>query len=446
MGEHHQLKRSLGFWALFIYGVGDILGAGIYALVGKIAGIALDWSWLAFMIAIGVASLTALSYAEMVSRFPHSGGAAYFCQQAFRRPEPVLIIGWLVFCSGLFSMATLSHAFADYFGAMLPLKADPEATSVVPILVRASLIVIFLSIVCYVNFRGIELSSTANIICTSIEVTGLLIIIGAGLLFLAGGGEAVANASIELPEATPSVGWLLVLQAGALAFYACIGFEDLVNVAEETIRPERNLPLALLAALATAGLLYLATVLICIHVVPPAELGQVEAPLLYVLERAAPNFPSGLFAAIPLFAVANSALLNGIMASRLLYGMSREGLVPGFFAHVHLTRRTPHFAIIAVWLAAVALALSGTLVFLAGSASVLLLSVFLLVHIALLVVKLRVGGDAPFRIHPRVPLLGILLTGALIVFIPLGSLLPAALMLGLGLLIAIVHWALMGRS
>ena len=422
--DHHRLKPSLGFWALFVYGVGDILGAGIYALVGKIAGIAGAASWIAFLIAIAAALLTALSYAELVNRFPHSGGASYFCQQAFQRPEPAILVGWLVFCSGVASMATLSHAFAGYFGELLP-QVSP-----------AVLVVLFLAAVSLVNFLGIELSSLANITCTAIETGGLLIIIAAGLFFLSGGHAPVA------PPAAPlqPIAWIAVLQAGALAFYACIGFEDLVNVAEEAREPRRDVPRALLAALLVAGALYLIVAAICVAVVAPERLAESPAPLLLVLQQAAPAVPLELFAVIPLFAVANSALLNGIMASRLLFGMSRERLLPWWLARVHAGRRTPHVAIIVVLAVAAVLALSGTLVYLAGTASVLLLGVFAMVHLALLAVKLREPApESGFRIPMIIPAVGIFLSLGLMAFAPGASLIPGAVMLALGLLIVALH-------
>lgn len=441
MNDQPGLKRSLGFWALLIYGVGDILGAGIYALIGKIAGIAGMYAWLAFLIALLVATLTALSYAQLVARFPHSGGAAYFCQRAFHRPEPVLLVGWLVFCSGLFSMATLAHAFADYSGAIV---------GEVP---RETLIVFFLVAVCAVNFYGIEMSSWTNVVCTVIEVSGLLIILAAGAWFIFGGNPTAMVATPTDATAPSSLVWLAVLQAGALAFYACIGFEDLVNVAEEAKQPRRDLPLALLSALGIAGLLYLLTVVVCTRVVDPAGLSESTQPLLEVLRIAAPGFPQRLYAFIPLFAVANSALLNAIMASRLLYGIAREGLLPPWLAAVHRQRQTPYVAILTVLVLAVALALSGQLMYLAGSASVLLLGVFLLVHIAFIVIQLqetRSGGGARFATTLRISslsaaLAGVLITCGLMAFIPQPSLLRAGLMVAAGLLIVVIYWTVRRR-
>jgi amino acid transporter len=374
---------------------------------------------LAFLIALGAAALTALSYAELVGRFPHSGGASHYCHQGFRRERPALLVGWLVFCSGVVSMATLSQAFAGYFGRLVPTGPD------------WFFMVVFLLGVCWINFWGIEFSSTANVVCTAIEASGLIIIIVAGLWYLSGDPRPVAGVNDRLAETVP---WLAVLQAGALAFYACIGFEDMVNVAEEARRPQHDLPLAILAALGCAGILYLAVVAISVAVVAPDKLGNSAAPLLDVLHEVAPTVPSGLFTLIPLFAVANSALLNGIMASRLLYGMSRERLLPLRLSRVHASRRTPHVAIGVVLAVAVGLALSGTLVFLAGTASVLLLGVFVLVHLALLVVKLRDPVQPPgFRIPWLVPAVGALVSASLLFFAPRESLIPAALLLGVGL-------------
>jgi amino acid transporter len=421
-----ELKRTLGFWTLLVYGIGDILGAGIYALVGEIARIAGPLTWVSFLIALAAAALTALSYAELSARFPHSGGAANFCQQAFRSDAPAVLVGWLIFCSGVLSMAVLSRAFAGYFGEILPDVPD------------WALVLSFLTALAWVNFRGIEFSTTANMVCTAVEVLGLAVVIAAGLSFVF--TDPMTQAAPTPPQPTPSApGVWSILQAGALAFYAYIGFEDLVNLAGEAREPRRDLPRALLGALGCAGVIYLAVVAACLAVLSPEELGRSQAPLLDVVRRAAPAVPVWLFAVIPLFAVANSALVNSVMASRLLYGMSQERLLPAWLARVHPRRRTPYAAVIFVSAVAAGLALSGTLARLAGTTSVLLLIAFLMVHVALARVQRGPEPSPGFAVPGVVPIIGAVSVGCLAVFVPPSSLPAAAVMLALGLVLVAVH-------
>jgi APA family basic amino acid/polyamine antiporter len=414
----HQLRRSLGFWALVFYGVGDILGAGIYALVGKVAGVAGSASWAAFAVALLVAGLTALSYAELGGRFPRSAGEAFFTEQAFGRPGLALVVGWVVLCSGILSLATVSVAFGGYLGGLVP--GLPSSVAVAGILLLLAAI----------NFRGMRESSTANIVATMVELTGLLIVIVMGALFLAEDPQAGIHQTVA---AGGEVSWHGIARGAALSFFAFIGFEDMVNVAEEVKDPERNMPRAILVALCVTGIVYLMVVIIATSVVPPATLAESEAPLLSVVQRSTDVVPDRLFALIALFAVANTGLLNFIMGSRLVYGMSRQGLLPSAFGRVHSTRRTPHIAIATVLAVALLLALSGTLTYLAGTTSLLLLTVFFTINASLIVIKRRQREPLRTFCAPRVvPVAGALTCLALMPFVPRSSLLTAAIILALG--------------
>jgi APA family basic amino acid/polyamine antiporter len=413
-----QLRRSLGFWALVFYGVGDILGAGIYALVGKVAGVAGSASWAAFAIALLVAGLTAITYAELGGRFPRSSGESFFVEQAFGRPGLALVVGWVVLCSGVLSLATVSVAFGGYMHGLAP--GLPPSVTVVGILVLLAAI----------NFRGMRESSTINIVATMVELTGLLIVIVVGTLFLSDAPDVGIRETIT---ASSHVSWKAIASGAALSFFAFIGFEDMVNVAEEVKDPERNMPRAILLALAVTGLVYLLVVLIATTVVAPATLADSKAPLLAVVQRATNIVPDRVFTLIALFAVANTGLLNFIMGSRLIYGMSRQGLLPSALGTVHPTRRTPHLAILTVLAVALTLALSGTLTYLAGTTSLLLLVVFFAVNLSLVAVKRHDHGPLRTFCAPRlIPIAGALTCLALMPFVPRGSLLTAVVILGLG--------------
>lgn len=397
-----QLQRRLGLVALVFYGVGDILGAGIYALVGKVAGMAGDFSWLSFVIALIVASLTGLTYAELGGRFPRSGGEAHFCRQAFERLWIAKLIGWLVFWSGVVSLATISRAFAGYL-----LEQWPGASA-------ASVMTALLVLLAIINFVGIQFSSSANIVCTLVELSGLLIVIVTGVTFLLQGNHAFADDAGMVVDSVPADA-LSVLQAAALAFFAFIGFEDMVNVAEEAKNPRRDMPRAIILAAGIAGVLYIAVVLVAIHVVPPQVLGRSKAPLLLVVQTAAPAIPTWLFTAIALFAVANTGLLNFITASRLLYGMSQDRLLPGWLGRVHGSRLTPHWAILTVLIVTFTLAMTGTLAYLAGTTSVLLLLVFLTMNVALIRLKHNSKSNAgSFSVPMVLPVIGAVVCAGLL--------------------------------
>ena len=413
-----QLRRSLGFWALVLYGVGDILGAGIYALVGKVAGVAGAASWAAFAVALLVAGLTALSYAELGGRFPRSAGESYFTQQAFGRPGLALVVGWVVLCSGVLSLATVSVAFGGYMSSLVP--GLPPSIAVTGILLLLAAI----------NFRGMRESSTTNIVATMVELTGLLVVIVVGARFLFDSPDVSIRQTIA---ASSEVSWIAIARGAALSFFAFIGFEDMVNVAEEVKDPERNMPRAILLALLIAGCVYLLVVIVATTVVPPATLAESEAPLLSVVQRASDVVPDRLFTLIALFAVANTGLLNFIMGSRLIYGMSGQGLLPSALGTVHPKRQTPHLAILTVLLAALTLALPGTLTYLAGTTSLLLLLVFFTVNLSLVIIKRHDRKPLRTFCAPRtIPIAGALSCLGLMPFVPRSSLLTAGVILALG--------------
>jgi amino acid transporter len=433
--EPAGLRRALGRGALIFYGVGDILGAGIYALIGTVAGVAGPRAWQSFGLAMLVASFTALSYAELVRRFPHSSGEAYYCQQAFRRPEIAVFIGWLSLASGIVSMATAARAFAGYLlPSLLGLGGiGPETW-------RMIAMVAFAVLVAAITWWGIRQSSLVNIGCTVAEATGLLIVIAAGVWFLA---RAPPDRNVVAEVTTTGEDWLAVTRGAALAFFAFIGFEDLVKVAEEAKRPERDMPIAILTALLAAGCLYVLVAWVATAVVAPAELKASRAALLTVVRVAVPHFPLWVFGVIALLAIANTGLLNFVMASRLLYGMARQGLVPRWLGEVSSQRQTPHLAIAVTLTLVLLLALSGTLGFLAGTTSVLLLLVFVSVNLSLVTVKLRdTDSGLGFRVPLAIPLTGVVASAGLVPCVPWRSLLTAAAIVAIGLVVAGVHrWA-----
>jgi amino acid transporter len=431
--EADSLKRVFGLPTLVIYGVGDILGAGIYAVIGKIAGLSGSLVWASFLTAMAVAALTALSYAELGSRVPQSGGVATFIHRAFRRDWLSILVGWLMFCTCLVSMATLSKAFAGYLNAFAP--------AIPPWLI----IIALFSALAFVNFRGMQESSALNIFCTALEVSGLVIVILVSALFLIGGTAGAGNPPASPVPNAQAIGWTAIIQGAALAFYAFIGFEDIVNVAEEVKNPERNVPRAILFALGIAGVVYILVSWLATNVLSPAELSASNAPLLDVVRRSQPNFPAVVFSLIALFAVLNTALLNFVTASRLLFGMSREGLLPAWLGKLHPRRATPYRTLLVILPLAIFLALSGDLQFLAGTTATLILAMFCLVNLSLLVIKRREPRSEGFQVPIPIPALALLSNLFLIAFAETKSHIAALVFTGIGILLVLIRNAFSRR-
>lgn len=423
-----ELKRTLGLFSLVAYGVGDILGAGIYALVGKIAGLVGSACWISFLISFFVAALTGLSYAELGSRFPKSAGETHYTLKAFHKPVLAYAVGFLVLMSGVVSMAAVSHGFGGYVRALFPGVS------------LWAVILVFFTVLGAISFWGMRESSVTNIVCTAVELAGLLIVIAIGLAHF---GRVDYLEFATAPEGTSP--WGAVFQGSVLAFYAFIGFEDMVKASEESHSPAKLIPRAILISLALIGVFYILTALAAVSVVPAQELAASQAPLMTVVERGAPGFPRGMFTFIALFAVTNTALVNFVMSSRLLYGMAREGLVPSVLGRVHPVRSTPHWAIGVVFVLALTLALTGTLSRLAQSTATLLLIVFVFVNVSLAVLKIQVksqGASKPhesarsegfFSVPVFVPILGALTALFLLAHVSASALVTAAVLLAVAL-------------
>ena len=381
----------MGLPALVIYGVGDMLGAGIYGLIGQAAGLMGHMVWLAFAGSMVAATLTGLSYACLGSRYPRAAGAAYVTHRAFRLAPLTYVLGLCVTASGLTSMATGSRVIAGYLQKLgLDLPMEWMALG-------------FLVLLTGVVLRGMRESTWMNAVCTTVEFSGLVLVIAVGLPY---------RGSVDyltMPPGVESSSDLLrlTLQGSVLTFFSFIGFEDMLNVSEEVKDPERTLPRALVIALLVATVIYMAVAITAVSVLPPDVLAKSPAALVDVVTTAAPWVPRWLFTGIGIFAVANTALLNYIMGSRLLYGMSRQGLLPAALGTVHPTRQVPQRAALTLLAVVVGLVMIGDISALAAATSLLLLSAFVVVNTALLVLKSR--KDEPtgqFEIPAAVPLLG----------------------------------------
>lgn len=393
-----ELRRSIGPLQLFAYTLGGMLGAGIYGLVGRAAGQLGGALWLGFGVAMVAALLTGLSYASLGSRYPRAGGAAYVTQRGFHRPLLTWTVGLAVMASGLTSVATQSRVVAENLLRLIDMPGVP------PVLVSLG----FLLLVAGIVARGIRESMWLNIVCTLVEACGLLLVIAVGFRFL-GGADLWETPSPEGLSAT------LLLQGAILTFFAFIGFEDTLNVAEECHDPSRTVPLGIISAMLVATALYMAVAVTAVSVVPWRELAAAPGPLAEVMARAAPWMPGWIYVAITVFAVANTALLNYVTASRLTLGMARQGLLPEALGRVHPRTRTPHVAVMALFAVVVALMLAGNITQLASATVLLLLAVFACVNVALLVLQRRPGEPrGGFEVPAFVPALGALVCLALL--------------------------------
>lgn len=399
--EPTHLARNVGLLSLTLYGVGDILGSGIYGLVGKAAGEMGSAVWLAFLVSMIAAGLTGLSYASLGSRYPRAGGAAYSTYRAFKSGFLSYVVGLAVLASGLTSMATAARVFAGYLSGTGVLGDFPVWI----------IAFVFSILVALLVFRGIRESLMANGVFTLVEVGGLLLILVVGASYL---GSVDYFDATTVTNPTGELGLSLVLSGAVLTFYSFVGFEDMLNVAEEVKEPRKTMPRGLLLAVGISSLIYMGISLVAVSVIPAAELAQSKQPLVDVVAKAAPGFPTPLFSVIAMFAVANTALLNFVMGSRLLYGMARNGLVPSALGRVHPKRRTPALAVLAVWCLFVVLILSGDISSLAKATSVLLLSCFTIVNIALIVLKRAEKIPGSFEVPSFVPALGAMICLALL--------------------------------
>jgi amino acid transporter len=411
---------------LTVFVIGDVLGAGIYALVGEVGGEVGGAIWTAFLLAGVLALFTAASYSELVTKYPRAAGAALYVHRAFKSDFFTFVVAFAVMSSGVTSAATLATAFGgDYLSEFVELPT---------VLVGLA----FVTVISLVNFRGIRESVGLNLGLTAIELTGLLLVVVIGLAFLLdGGGDPGRALEFKSGEAVP----LAILAGASLAFFALIGFEDSVNVAEETRDPSRVFPRALFGGLLVAGVIYMLVTVIASMAVETEALVDSDGPLLEVVDQGPLAVSTELFAAIALFALTNGALINLIMASRLVYGMSSEGIVPKALGRVHPERRTPWVAIVFTASLAAILIVIGDLDTLADTTVLLLLFVFVCVNAAVLVLRREPVDHDHFRAPTAVPVLGVLACAALIVHKAFDDLTVFAYAGGL-IALGIVLWAL----
>jgi len=380
------------------YGLGNILGAGIYVLVGKVAAVAGYFTPLSFLLSGFVVAATAFTYAELVSRYPRSAGEAIYVQQAFGHKLLSVVVGLMICAAGIISSAAIAQGFVGYLQIFY---TTPPVLSVIV------LITLLGALACW----GISQSVRVVAIITVLEMAGLLLVIWIG-------SELILSGRNHVPTGTAESGlpWIGIWYGAFLAFYAFLGFEDMVNVAEEVRHPRVYLPAAILIALLIALLMYGAVAYVAVHIVDPARLAQSDAALVTIVSVATGSKGS-LIAMIAMLAVVNGALVQMIMVSRILYGMGKQLWIPAVFGHVHPATRTPIFSTIVVSILVMAMAAWLSIESLAALTSFIILLVFALINLALIKIK-RVPAEKLilFEVPSWVPVVGLFTTAGLAIF------------------------------
>jgi APA family basic amino acid/polyamine antiporter len=387
-----ELKRHMGLFHLTMYGVGLILGAGIYVLIGEAAGFAGDSVWVAFALGSVVALFAGFSYAELSSLFPKAAAEYTFVKNAFKNNFFAFVIGWLTAITSIITAATVALGFGGYFAEFVN----------VPIIFSAIGLLVVLSII---NFVGIRESSWTNVIFTVIEATGLILIIIIGFTF----------SSPEPVNYTESpLGLSGIAIAFVLIFFAFIGFEDMANVAEEVKKPKKTIPRAIILSVLISGVVYILVSLAVVRVVNWEELVSSGAPIALVAQRGLGAEAHILLSAIALFAITNTVLITLVAGSRMFYGMAKAKVFPPILEKIHFKTKTPWIAIIVILITAIAFTFFGDIVIIANITVFAIVITFGAVNLSVIVLRYTEPNiERKFKVplnigkFPILPLFGI---------------------------------------
>ncbi len=401
--NNNSLKRSLTLPMITFYGLGNILGAGIYVLVGKVAADAGYFTPLSFFLASIVAALSALSYAELAARYPVSAGVAVYLYEGFHKHFLSRLVGIMICLAGIISAGALSHGFAGYFSVFVE---APSWLTITLMILGFGVLAIY----------GISESVWLASLLTLVEIFGLLMIMFVGMDQFP---EFINVVQLNQASAV-SFSWIGVFAGAFLAFYAYIGFEDMVNVAEEVKQPEKNMPRAILLAVIISTLLYAGVSIIAVMSIAPEQLAKSTAPLADVYVKETGNSPL-VISLISMIAVVNGVLIQLIMSSRILYGMACKGWLPKWLTYVSVTTQTPVISTIVTVSLILFFALLLPLIQLAELTSYLILMVFMLVNLALLRIKQTNPQPQNVRVYSKwIPRMGFV-TATLFLIIEISS-------------------------
>ena len=386
-----ELKRHMGLFHLTMYGVGLILGAGIYVLIGEATAFAGNSVWISFLFGIIIAMFAGLSYAELTALFPKAAAEYTFVKHAFKNNFLAFIIGWLTAITSMITAATVSLGFGGYLAQFVNL----------PITISAVLLIGGLSIV---NFIGIKESTWANTIFAIVTAGGLVLIIFLGMTY-----ETTEQIDyFEMPHGTTGI-----ILAFVLIFFAFIGFEDMANVAEEVKRPKKTIPRAIILSVIITGIIYILVSLSVVRVINWEELGQSAAPLAAIAERSLGIQGSIALSAIALFATASTVLITLVAGSRILYGMAHNKSLPLSLGKIHSKTKTPWIAVIGILITSIAFTLIGDIVIVANITVFAVVITFAMINLSVIVLRYTEPNlERSFRVpvnigrFPLLPLFG----------------------------------------
>lgn len=411
-----ELKRAIGLFTLTMYGVGIILGAGVYALVGKAAGETGNSLWISFLIASLVSIFTGLSYMELISMFPTSAAEYVYVKHSFQHEIPAFSVGWIEIFADVIAASAVAIGFAGYFVSLFGGH---------PVLVALTLIAV-LSIV---NFWGIAESTKLNVMFSFIEIAGLLLLIVVAIPYIG---------SVNYMEMTKGIPG--VLSASALVFFAFIGFEDIANITEETRNPQRTAPRALLFSVLITAVIYVLVAISAVSLVGPEQLSASTAPLALAISQVFGQNAFTLMSIIALFATANTVLVMLIVGSREIYGMSRDGSLPKILSRIHKSRRTPWVAVVFIMFCTMLFILLGDIKLVASITDFCTFAVYCFVNASLIILRYKEPNrkrlfSVPLNIgkFPILPFLGLVTLILLTV-----NLKPVSILLGFIILISAV--------
>lgn len=390
-----ELKRHMGLFGTTMYGIGLILGAGIYVLIGQAAGIAGNVVWISFVFGAIAAVFSGLSYAELSSMFPKSAAEFLFVKNAFRNNFLAFIIGWMTLFTSIISASTVALGFGGYltgfFGA--------------PIVLSAVSLIALLSLI---NFIGIRESSWANIVFTLIEASGLILIIYLGFTYT--GTEPVNYFESAAGLSGISIAFVLI-------FFAFIGFEDMVNIAEEMKNPKKVLPRAIILSVSITATIYILVSLAAIQVLDWQELGSSLSPLADVAKKTLGNNGQFILSVIALFATANTVLIILLAGSRIIYGMASQHSLPLLWSRIHYKTKTPWIAVLGIMVTSIIFSFLGNITTVANISVFFIAITFAMVNLSVILLRYREPSiERPFKIpinigrFPLLPLFGVIIS------------------------------------
>lgn len=392
-----KLKRRVSLFAVTFYGVGNVLGAGIYALIGQVVGITGNLSWLAFILASITGAFTGLSYAELSAMYPKSAAEFVYTEEAFKVRIVSFILGWIIIFSGLFSAATVALGFAGYISELMGFDM---------IIIKLAFAIALILELSIINFIGIKTSTWTNVIFTLIEAFGLIFIIIIGI---------PKFGSVNYFE-LPTLSVMPIFSAVALVFFAYIGFEDIANIAEEVKEPQKNLPKGIIYSIIITTILYCLTAFSVVSIAPYNDIANSDAPLNYVAQVAIGPIGGIIISFVALFATANTVLIMLIVTSRMMYGMARDKALPEPLSKISRTYRTPTISVLLTMIFAVIPVFFGDIEIVAQATVFGVLITFFLVNISLIALRRsRPNAERPFKLKPSISWVPIIaLLGAII--------------------------------